>query len=454
MVIILLSNSATISGIDKDTIKLLSKYLTIDNPLFFKRLDMGLQNWGVPRNLKYCNKLSDTSVEIPIGALGSVIELLKGQNFNITKDDIIDKRVSNIQSSFFDNLKFTATLRGYQEDIVQSCMKKSIGVVEAMTGAGKTVTFVAMSLRRKEPTLILVNTLELANQTVNAFVKFTNLKAEDIGFVGNGRFEVKPITVGLHQTMAKLDDVKFNLINERIGQVIGDEIHIIAAETWYNTMSKIKAKYKFGFSATPKRDDGLTEVIHYASGPIIHSVPKEELEDYLITPTVEYINTEYTYPLISTQEYQELIADLSQDKTRNELILDTLKKENRPTCLLCLRLSQVDYFQEKLGDKAVSLTSKMTKKARKAVMEKLTKGEVSIVISTYGLFSTGIDVPQLEVLLLAAPIRSEIKLRQSAGRLMRLHEGKTSAKIIDFVDVGVDLLKFQSRKRKQILEKL
>ena len=87
-------------------------------------------------------------------------------------------------------------------------------------------------------------------------------------------------------------------------------------------------------------------------------------------------------------------------------------------------------------------------------MEKLINGEVSIVISTYGLFSTGIDVPQLEVLLLAAPIRSEIKLRQSAGRLMRLHEGKTSAKIIDFVDVNVDLLKFQGRKRKQILEKL
>jgi len=254
--------------------------------------------------------------------------------------------------------------------------------------------------------------------------------------------------------MAKLDDVKFNLINQRIGQVIGDEIHIIAAETWYNTMSKIKAKYKFGFSATPKRDDGLTDVIHYASGPIIHRVPKEELVDYLITPSIEYIKTDYSYPLISTQEYQELIADLSADKPRNTLILETLNKENKPTCMLCLRLYQVDYFQEILGDKAVSLTSKMNKKARKEAMSKIKSGEVDVVISTYGLFSTGIDVPHLELLLLCAPIRSEIKLRQSAGRLMRISEGKTSAKIIDFVDVNVDLLKYQARVRKQILEKI
>ena len=96
-------------------------------------------------------------------------------------------------------------------------------------------------------------------------------------------------------------------------------------------------------------------------------------------------------------------------------------KENKPTCMLCLRLYQVDYFQEILGDKAVSLTSKMNKKARKEAMSKIKSGEVDVVISTYGLFSTGIDVPHLELLLLCAPIRSEIKLRQSAGRLGSSH---------------------------------
>ena len=87
-------------------------------------------------------------------------------------------------------------------------------------------------------------------------------------------------------------------------------------------------------------------------------------------------------------------------------------------------------------------------------MEKIKEGKVKTIISTYGLFSTGIDVPHLELLLLCAPIRSEIKIRQSAGRLMRLAEGKTSAKIIDFVDTGIDILKYQAKKRRTILNKL
>jgi len=454
MIVILLSNSATISGIIKEHISIITKQLTIDNPLFFKRLDLGLQNWGVDRSLKYYKVLSNTALEVPIGYLQPILKTLKELGYAIDPTDIIDKRVTNKKSSFFNNLKFNATLRDYQTDIVKSCMGKSIGVVEAMTGSGKTVAFVALTLQRKEPTLILVNTLELANQTIEAFTKFTNLVEDDIGFIGNGRFELKPITIGLHQTMSKLNPQKFDLINQRIGQVIGDEIHIVAAETWYKTMANIKAKYKFGFSATPKRDDGLTEVIHYASGPVIHKVPKEKLESFLITPTLERIETDYSFPLISTQEYQELIADLSSDKERNQLILKTLRKEKKPSCLLCLRLSQVNYFQEVLGDKAVSLTSKMKKKDRKEAMAKIKKGEVDIVISTYGLFSTGIDVPRLELLLLCAPIKSEIKLRQSAGRLMRTSEGKTSAKIIDFVDVNIDLLKYQARHRSRILNKL
>ena len=90
-------------------------------------------------------------------------------------------------------------------------------------------------------------------------------------------------------------------------------------------------------------------------------------------------------------------------------------------------LSQVDYLQQEIGDKAVSLTSKMSKKERALKMSQLQAGKKRIVVSTYGLFSTGIDLPQLEVLMLCAPMKSEVKLRQAAGRLMRKSKGKKSA---------------------------
>jgi len=453
---ILLGSRALIAGLPEKIKEATRQMLTIDNPLFFKRMDMGLSNWSTPSNLIYFKEDGDV-LDIPIGALSRVLELCKLYGIQSEEIDIKDNRVSNIQKDYFKDIEFTGTLREYQNDIVKTCMTKTVGIVEAMTGSGKTITFVALTLERKEPTLILVHTIELANQTVNAFAKFTNLKAEDIGFIGDGRWEVKPITVALHQTMAKLDDNKFALINERFGQIIADEVHIVGAETYYHTMTHLSAKYKFGFSATPKRDDGLTEVIHFATGPKIFTVDTSLLEDVLIKPNIVRVNTSYDFPIFSSDEYQALLTDLSEDKDRNQLIIDTSnlpEYKDRTMCFLCVRISQVMALKNLLGDEAEILTSKMPKKKRKLVMEKLLDGRCKKIVSTYALFSTGIDVPQLDLALMCAPLQSEVKLKQTAGRLMRKSPGKIQATMIDFVDTKVSLLKHQFYRRNGVYKTL
>lgn len=221
-------------------------------------------------------------------------------------------------------------------------------------------------------------------------------------------------------------------------------------------MTKLEAKYKFGFSATPKREDGMTPLIHFATGPTIHTVPKEKLESVLIKPSYRVIDTDYSFPLLSSSDYQFMISDLSEDATRNFLIAEYWKTNfsGKSTIMLCLRLSQLFALHKMFPENSVVLHSKMKKDDRKETMRLITSGEKEIVISTYGLFSTGIDVPRLEVLMLCAPIKSEVKLKQAAGRLMRMCEGKTSASIIDFADKNVDLLKYQFYKRQRILKNL
>lgn len=226
--LIVLKNNALISGVNEDGMNAVRKYLTINNPLFFKKMDLGLSTWDIPQSVEYFTLHSDVTIEVPIGAAAEVIDILRKHGNTITKNDIADQRVSNQQPEYFNKLKFIGKLRDYQQEIVDSCMATNIGVVEAMTGSGKTITFVSLTLQRKEPTLILVHTIELANQTIASFEKFTNLKKDDIGFIGDGRFELKPITVALHQTMAKMNKYKFSLLNDVVGQIIGDEIQNIA----------------------------------------------------------------------------------------------------------------------------------------------------------------------------------------------------------------------------------
>ena len=452
--IIYIKNKVKILGLPEVSITKISQFLTISNPLWQRGLSLGLTNWGIPKQLQYYEDVTDNSIVVPVGSLNDVLQILL-EDCIFTQKDIVDNRKSKKLEEYFSKINFKATLRDYQQEMLDACNNKTIGVIQAKTGAGKTLFALSLMLEKKEPTLFLVNTLELANQAIESFSKHTNLTPDGIGFIGNGKFSLKPITVGLHQTMARLSEEQMGMLNEHVGMVIADEVHICPAKTYYNTLVSLDAKYKWGISATPRREDGLTRAIFFATGPLIYSVPESKLEDILIKPSVEVINTNYTFPLFSTQDYQPMITDLSENTARNKLIIDKAKKyKGKAMVLLCSRVAQVEALKEGLGDQAVTLTSDVSKKIRKKVMEQLHAKEKNIIISTYGLFSTGIDIPHLEVLLLCAPIKSEVKLRQAAGRLMRKAPGKKSAVIIDFIDSQVGLLFNQSRKRTRILSNL
>lgn len=432
------------------------EYLTVSNPLFSTRIELGLANWGTPQYLKFYRSMGPHSLDIPVGALPDICDLLVANGSFIDEESIIDQRITGHASIFFSTLKFTGILRPYQQDVVNTCMSKTVGIVEALTGSGKSIVFIALIVERKEPTLILVHTLELAAQVKDALLQFTNIKEEQIGLIGDGIFTVHPVTIALHQSMSRLDDDKFESVNNMFGMIIADEVQNLPAATHYATMSKLKAKYKFGFSSTPERTDGLTKVIHFASGPIIHKVKMNELKDVLILPTVKYINTNYFYPLMDMQQFQNMISDLASNEERNKLILDTYTAnyKDKYVCMLCTRIDQVLRLKELIGNEAVILYSKMPKKERKLTMILLRQKKKKVIIATYSLFGTGIDLPHLDALFMCAPVKSTVTIKQAAGRLMRKSENKTSAEIVDFVDNKIDLLKWHAYKRKQVYKTL
>jgi|TARA_Y100000034_G_C6760711_1_gene338781 hypothetical protein len=221
---ILIENMATISGLTRSQKSLIKTSLTLTNPLFNKHSNMGLATWSIPKALIYYKDVGKESISIPVGALPDITKLLI--NFGLSKKDIIDKRISNPKPDYFNKIETNKNikLRSYQDKMVSKCLEKTIGTIEAMTGSGKTLAFIDLILKRQEPTMILVNTIELANQTISSITKYTNLKKEDIGFVGSGKFNLKPITIALLQTVTKLSNNKINLLNNLFGQIISDEV--------------------------------------------------------------------------------------------------------------------------------------------------------------------------------------------------------------------------------------
>ena len=71
-----------------------------------------------------------------------------------------------------------------------------------------------------------------------------------------------------------------------------------------------------------------------------------------------------------------------------------------------------------------------------AALEALPPDKPRVVVATGRLVGEGFDHPPLDTLLLAMPVSWRGTLQQYAGRLHRKRAGKTSVRIIDWLDLG------------------
>jgi superfamily II DNA or RNA helicase len=87
---------------------------------------------------------------------------------------------------------------------------------------------------------------------------------------------------------------------------------------------------------------------------------------------------------------------------------------------------------------------------RKQILKELGQGVVRIVIAT-NIYSEGVDMPALSVLINAAGAASGIHSLQLLGRVLRTAPGKTRAWIVDLQDNG-KFLNNHSKDRVEIYE--
>ena len=143
------------------------------------------------------------------------------------------------------------------------------GLLIFPTGGGKTVAMLSLITRRGQPTLVIVDKLELMLQWRDRAAQFLGMGPDEIGLIGNGKFSIgKRLTVGTIQTITKKVD---DLVNH-FGFVIVDEAHKAGSKSFQKTLSRFPARYICGCTATPIRNDGLTQAIQFYLGadPLQH----------------------------------------------------------------------------------------------------------------------------------------------------------------------------------------
>jgi superfamily II DNA or RNA helicase len=169
--------------------------------------------------------------------------------------------------------RLAITPRSYQAEALAAWLAADgRGTVILPTGAGKTVLALMAIERLKLRTLIVVPTIELLHQWRSACVERLGVAPDKVGVVGDGRKELRPITV-ITYASAAMPEAPIG----GFGLLVCDEAHHLPAPGHRIIAERSATPYRLAITATPERGDGQEEALYSLIGPAIYRRTPEEL---------------------------------------------------------------------------------------------------------------------------------------------------------------------------------
>ena len=205
-------------------------------------------------------------------------------------------------------------------------LKKEFGTLSAPTGSGKTVMALHMIAQRRQPSLIIVHTKDLALQWIDRIHSFLNIPTDEIGLIGSGRKRLGTrLTVALVQSLYKTAAEVY----KQIGFLVVDECHRAPSRTFTEAVTAFDARYMLGLSATPWRRDRLSKLIYWHLGDVHHEIDKGQLvaDGHILDIDVVLRCTDFKPYYDPVNEYSKMLSELTGNDERNRLIVDDIANQ-------------------------------------------------------------------------------------------------------------------------------
>lgn len=376
----------------------------------------------------------------------------------------------------------TKVPRYYQNDAMAALLEASKfgpAGVEMGTGLGKSLIIVMILKELGLPSVIMSPFQNIAEQIYDELVSYFGTKY--VGFVGDGKHQFgRQFTVGIAASLRNIEPGTPQWFAMQQAQVfIADESHLCPADTLQKVCFGLMANapYRFFFSGTQMRGDGLDLALDAITGPIVYRMTVAEGIDQGFLSRVVFRMC-WTDSHVTDRDgnlwYSKDVNDLTRAHCfyNDELIGKVAEIANksvsvlqRPTVIMVDEFEQFARIAPLLRYEFRFAHGGVDKRTKKLIPEQYwdsdpkkfvreyNEGRFPILIGT-SCIATGTDIQRVQALLNLRQGKSEVEIKQVVGRCTRLYPGKEDCVYIDFGIRNVEALERHAKARRKIYESI
>lgn len=378
-----------------------------------------------------------------VGLLSYLQKFAEERAYNITCGLPSDEEFSTYEAEqFIKSLKLPHIPTPEQFKAFVLAVRKRRLLFLLPTGSGKSMLIYMLARYFNVKTLVVVPTTTLVHQMTNDFVSY----GYDITNVhkimqGMEKQTEAPIVISTWQSIYELPKEFFN----QFKLIIGDEAHHFSADSLQTLMQKtVATPLKFGTTGTISDTKVHKLVLEGLFGPVRSLVKTRELIDrgFLADFKIKAITLAYsdaTRRAMAGKPYKDEVEFIVGNQARMKFVRNLCLSLKGNTLVLFHLVDKhgknlYNEINKVAGDRKVFfIYGGVDSQERNYIREIVETETDAIIIASYGTFSTGINIINLDNLVFATAFKSKIRTLQSIGRLLR-KGARDNCTMIDIAD--------------------
>lgn len=318
---------------------------------------------------------------------------------------------------------------------------ESKALLISATGTGKTYAS-AFALQDQNPkkALFLVHREQIAKQALQSYKNvFKDTKTFGL-LSGNSKDINVDYLFATMQTMSK-KEVYSSFDPNTFDTIIIDEAHRIGAKSYQEIMEYFKPKFWLGMSASPERTDDFDVYAAFDHNIAYEIRLQQALEENLLCPFHYFGITDFLTDGNETDftDFNYLTSNQRVDYIIKQTNYYGYSGERVKGLMFCSSKKEAAALSERLnlrGYRTLALSGEDSQEKREDAIDRLvsdTRSDYLQYILTVDIFNEGVDIPEINQVVLLRPTQSPIVFVQQLGRGLRKSQDKEYVVILDFI---------------------